>query len=222
MKRWLTHTIIFVYLGALTSGIVCHTIQFGTFAHPSMYFLVWDMFCGWSAYSERTHIIGEGESGKFYELAPGPWGEFQPFGDIGRRQYDTLFNVTYRMASNTLKHTKHEPMVRIYCIEENWNKKFNVSDDIWRRRYDEPKKIQKYYHIKSILAPDGTLLASYPTWLSKQFHMSVASNPRLQADRHKNRDFLVVNPRYRAYSRSGRGNSVNPATHSPVGPLMAQ
>ena len=73
IKRWAVSLVIVGYLGSLGYGIVCHTLNFNTTSHPGMYFVVWDMFCGWSAYANRLHIIGEGEDNKYYELAPGPW-----------------------------------------------------------------------------------------------------------------------------------------------------
>ena len=63
MKRWFTSLGIAAYLTALAVGFVSHAVDYGTDCHPIMYFLVWDMFCGWSAYEGRLHLIGEGESG---------------------------------------------------------------------------------------------------------------------------------------------------------------
>ena len=84
MKRWLTHLLISGYLLALFGGIASHTLNLGAVSHPGMYFFVWDMFCGWSSYADRIQVVGEGESGTYYQLAPGPWGEFKPYGKIGR------------------------------------------------------------------------------------------------------------------------------------------
>jgi len=103
MKRWLTHSFIAAYLLALSWGIVAHAVNFGTGAHPAMYYVVWDMFCGWTSYSSRTLIIGQGESGKYYELAPGPWGEFKPFGKLGRRNYDPSGTHSPKLALNALR-----------------------------------------------------------------------------------------------------------------------
>lgn len=197
MKRWLTHGFIAAYLTALVGGVAAHAIQFGITIHPAMYFVVWDMFCGWSAFDARTHIIGQGADGKFYELAPGPWGEFHPFGNLDRRHYDMLFNASQRIAANTLRHTRHEPIARYYVIEECWPKKFNVPDEIWDRRSSEPKDIHKYYHVKSVYSGDGTLLVWNPTWLSQQYGLAVANNPRLQTESRRGREFLMVTPHSR-------------------------
>ena len=62
LKRGLSYLTITSYVGILLFGIFCHTFSFRTGSHPGMYYIVWDMFCGWSAYSIRTHIIGEGIS----------------------------------------------------------------------------------------------------------------------------------------------------------------
>ena len=66
IKRWAVSLVIVGYLSSLGYGIVCHTLNFNTASHPAMYFVVWDMFCGWSAYANRVHIIGEGEDNKYY------------------------------------------------------------------------------------------------------------------------------------------------------------
>ena len=79
IKRWAVSLVIVSYLGSLGYGIVCHTLNFNTASHPGMYFVVWDMFCGWSAYANRLHIVGEGEDrwAKLRKLSRrgfrGPW-----------------------------------------------------------------------------------------------------------------------------------------------------
>lgn len=193
MKRWLTHLTIVAYLVTLSWGVFAHAFHYGTTAHPGMYFLVWDMFCGWSGYSQRYHIIGEGESGRFYELAPGPWGEIKPYGDLDRRHYDNLGNGAYRIARNTLRHTEHEPMTRIFLVEETWNKKYNLPDRLWDKRYEAPKDPRHYYHVRSVFSADGMVLRSNGTWIVEQRNRCIAANPRLQADARKGRPFFTAN-----------------------------
>ena len=77
-------------------------------------------------------VIGEGEDGKSYELSPGPWGEFHPYGFIARQHYDPEFLNGERMAKNTLKHTVHEPITRIFVVEEEIPKRLNIPDDQYR------------------------------------------------------------------------------------------
>lgn len=191
MKKWLTHGIIAAYLSALSWGIIAHTINFGTGAHPAMYYVVWDMFCGWASYSGRIQIIGQGESGRYYQLAPGPWGEMKPFGRIGRRHYDVQAAHAHRFALNALKHTKHEPIVRVFVIEESWAKQYNLPDDLWNRWHEEPKDPHKYYHVRRIFTPDGALVKNYPTWLSLQYSMAISDNPRLLAEKRRGEPFFV-------------------------------
>lgn len=211
MKRWLSHGTIVVYLAALSWGIVSQTIKVGTGAHPVMYFLVWDMFCGWSSYECRMHIIGEGESGRYYELAPGPWGEFKPFGEIGRRHYDVMGNHTPRLALNAIRQTKHEPMTRVFVVEECWAKKFNLPDELWSRCFDAPKDVRSYFHLRHVYTPDGALVQSYPTWLSQQFALCLADNPRLLGDARRNRPFFSL-----SYRNRSRG-SYAPGSFDPSG-----
>ena len=65
-----------------------------------MYFVVWDMFCGWSAHSSELHLIAEGESGDFYRLTPAPWGDFVPFATAPRQDYDAHNMFTGKIAAN--------------------------------------------------------------------------------------------------------------------------
>lgn len=197
MKRWIIVLFIVVYMCSLGWGVVAHTLNYGSGSHPMMYFLVWDMFCGWSAYSARTHIIGEGESGTYYELAPGPWGELHPYGDLGRQHYDSYGAHSYKIGMNTLKHTEHEPMTRLFVVEELWAKKFNMPQALWKKRFEEPKQVHKYYHVRHILTPDGIVLQSRPTWLAYQYSLSVSRNPRLQAETRSTQSLFITNPNNR-------------------------
>lgn len=220
MKRWLTHLLISSYLLALFWGIASHTLSFGTASHPSMYFIVWDMFCGWSSYADRIQIVGEGESGKYYELAPGPWGEFKPFASIGRRHYDVRGDFAPRFALNTLKHTRHEPMTRIFVVQECWAKKYNLPDHLWEKRYDEPKDIQKYYHVRHVVTPAGEILKSDLTWLEKQYLLSLNNNPRLKADSYRGRSFLAPTTISRTYRGGQSGSFTNWPAPSPAGSAL--
>jgi hypothetical protein len=206
MKRWITHIAITAYLSALAYGVVSYTISYSVSNHPSTYFVIWDMFCGWSAYETRVQLLAQGESGKFYRVDPAPWGEFQPYGEIGRRHYDLYGIHAPRLATNILKHTRHEPIQRVYIIEEAWAKKFNLPDDIWYRRFTEPKDVHKYYNVRTIVDGEGRLVTGGPSWLAYQCALSVSDNPRLQADSRKGKPFY-------AFDFAKRGNGV----HAPVG-----
>ena len=222
MKRWLRNSFIAVYLAALSYGIGCHTLGYGVGQHPMMYFIVWDMFCGWSAYTSRTYIIAEGESQKYYELAPGPWGEMRPWGPLGRHHYDAYTNFSFRQARNTLLHTRHEPITRIFVVEECWPKKFDLPEHIWNMRYDEPKDIQKYCHLRVELTGDGQLLHSYVPWYQYQEFSMLTSNPRLVADAAKGRPLLMVDLESQGTPTAfGRGTERGGtrAPRSPVGSL---
>ncbi len=191
LKRGLTYLTITSYIGILLFGIFSHTFTYKTGRHPTMYYIVWDMFCGWSAYSVRTHIIGEGVSGKYYELAPGPWGEYKPYGNLGRRHYDTTGDAWLRIAMNTLDKTDHEPMLRILCIEEAWCKKYNLPDSIWDQRYEEPKDFHNYFRLRRVITPDGAIAQNYVPWLTRQRYLQINDNPRLISDMSRGRPFFA-------------------------------
>lgn len=211
MKRALTHLTIAAYLAALGYGVACHTLQTGTQAHPAMYFLVWDMYCGWSAMETRLHLIGEGRSGRHYELSPPPWGEFRPFGGIGRIHYDVSAQFADRLAACTLEHSAHEPIHRILLVEESWSKKYNLSDRIWAQRFLEEKRPQSYYHVRAILNPDGRYVRRMPGWSTLLSNQCLMNNPRLMSDVAKGHSFLAVNP-------SSRHPQVTPAAYQSAAP----
>lgn len=185
MPRWLTHWLIGGYLAALGFGVFAHAFSFLKTAHPAMYFLVWDMFGGWAAYETRMHVIGEGESGAYYDLAPAPWGEFVPYGSAGRHHYDVHAQFPLRLAENTLAHTQHEPILRILVVDEAWPKKYNLPDALWAIQHETPKEPYSYFSLRSIYAPDGRCLTRQAGFLAKQYELAVLNNPRLRADMRK-------------------------------------
>lgn len=212
MKRWLIHLTIFSYLSCLAWGIFSHATFTKTNSSPAMYYIVWDMFCGWNAYSTRNHVIAQGESGKYYRLTPGPWREYQPYGYQERTHYDPVGIYTRKMALNTLKHTQHEPITRIFLIEESWAKKYNMPEKYWAAKYDEPKDEHRYCHAWQILDGDGTILQQSGKWISQQTQLSILSNPQLRMDSIRNRPFIAVK------SQSNAGYT---STGSPLFPIQS-
>jgi hypothetical protein len=194
MKRWLVISTIGCYLSILCFGVVSHAVNYKKTAHPAMYFIVWDMFCGWSAYEDRIHIIGEGESGKYYQLSPGPWGEFKPFGDLGRQHYDPFASHAMTIAANTLRYSKHEQIDRVYVVQEVWAKKFNLPDRLWAERYPEPKERYSYFHLRKVFDGGGQLVRSNQSWFDYQTNICVSDNPRLFRDAYKGKPFFHLNP----------------------------
>lgn len=182
------------YLGALGYGLFCHAVTFKTDSHPAMYFLVWDMYCGWSAYETRQHVIAEGESGAFYSLTQPPWGSITPYGAHERQTHDYAGTFVIGMARNTLRQTRHEPMTRMFLVEEAWPRKFNLPDELWNRRFPEAKDPCSYYQVRRVTSPDGTVLQDRPTWLARIAHDCLMDNPRLRRDVSGGRQFYAVSP----------------------------
>jgi len=221
MKRWITSLGIGAYLMALTVGFVSHALDVGTACHPIMYFLIWDMFCGWSGYEGRMQLIGEGETGKFYELAPGPWGEFHPYGFIDRHHYDPNHTNGFVLANNVLKHTKHEPMVRLFVVEEEYPKKFNIPAAQFEAYYGKPRERHPYYHLRFILTPAGEVMSQQPGWHAVQYNMSMGDNPRLMADAYHNRPFIPAGPQIHSHGAYASGRFYDPSPIHSVGPPLA-
>ena len=179
MKRILVVAFIACYISLLTFGNVCHLLRHGQASHPLMYMIVWDMFCGWAAYDSRVHIVAEGESETYYDLTQPPWGELHAFGYIGRENYDQYNNHTGAVALNVLKHTSHEPIVRILVIEESWPKKLNLPESVWNLRYDLPKDRHSYFRLRQVMLPDGTVTQNFNSFLAYQSGRLATDNPRL-------------------------------------------
>lgn len=185
MRLWLICTFICGYLSFLSFGIFAHTLGVYNGSHPVMYFVVWDMFCSWSAYSTRVHVIGEGASGSYYELAPGPWGEFRPYGELARHHYDDYMNGFSTTARHTLAHTEHEPITRIMLVEETWSKRYNLNESAWQYRYEgRERDVQKYYYLRGVMDHDGRFLFLRGNWLGMVYQETMQANPRLMAERH--------------------------------------
>jgi hypothetical protein len=211
IKRWIATAVISGYLGILGLGLASHILNVGTSSHPLMYYIVWDMFCGWSAYANETHVIGEGESGRFYQLAPGPWGEIIPYGSQGRQHYDSFMNHVGGIAMNTLRHTDHEPIVRYYIVEQMWAKKYDLSDWVWNNSYSEPKDRQHYCQLRGEFNGSGMLLRRYPSWLDSQAMQIMTDNPKIQAEMRSRQSFFMVDQQKAGSNYyGGSSNSFSP------------
>ena len=105
MRRLIVCGVIGSYLLMLGFGLFSHALGYKSTSHVGMYFLVWDMYCGWGAYETRSHVIAVGESGQYYEITPPPWGEFVPFGSAERHTYDSSASFTGILTAHVLEHT---------------------------------------------------------------------------------------------------------------------
>jgi hypothetical protein len=190
MKRWIVNAGILGYLGALAFGFSCVACQVRIYS-PPMYFLTFDMYGGWSGYDAKMQVIGEGQSGRFYVLSPGPWGEFDPYSSrLSRQCYDQGFEYGNILMRPALAHTQHEPILRVFVVEQEYPKKFNLSDAQFEAYYLKPKPQRIYSHTRMVLSPQGEMLAQSQTWLRYQDNLSVVDNPRLVANATRNRPFL--------------------------------
>lgn len=162
-------------------GVVAHAVQYHEHSHPLTYFVIWDMFCGWTAWEQRSHVLAEGESGQFYEVAPGPWGSFSAYSEnVSRQHYDPFAEHMLRQAQNTLAKTSHEPIRRILVVEESWAKKYNLPDHLAAKLTPVPTEKKSYIHVRDVFLPDGTPLEQRGAWLSMQSRAALLDNPRLE------------------------------------------
>ena len=125
-------------------------------------------------------------------MLPGPWGDFYPFGSLGRHHYDIDGTTSGKLAMNVLRHTSHEDITRIFVVEESWPKKFNMPDDQWAARWDMPKDPKRYYTLRHVITPEGVLLHSYDNFFAQQNAFEVLSNPRLNAEVARSQPIFAV------------------------------
>lgn len=203
MKRWITHATIAAYLGALSVGLVSHAISYRSHCHPLMYLVVWDMYCGWSAFETRYHVLGETYDGRHYDVLPAPWGEFHPYRGPSRRHYDSRALFLPRMAELVLAHTEHEPVRRLIVVEESWSKKFNLPDVLWAKQHDETKDKHSYFHVRTIVSRDSDAKNAFNDWTTVLANQALVDNPRLISDMRRGHPFYAVDPTLRESLNSG-------------------
>jgi len=198
IRRICAVTFIVGYLGCLTWGIGAHALKMGLQGNTISYYFVWDMFCGWSAYDNRTHVIAEGKSGQYYKVDE-PWGEFHPFGHVARIHYDVSNMLIPKYIDHVLRHTSHEPIDRVFVVEEHWPKQYNVPAELWDSFYNEPADKVSYYNLRAVCTENGRIINARPAWLQQQTLMSIADNPRLEKAAQSANPFYstFVNPRHR-------------------------
>ncbi len=182
---------IVAYLGSLAYGLTAHTIGYRTYAHLGMYYIVWDMYCGWNGWETRTHILAEGESGQYYDVGSPPWGEVCVYGEPDRRHYDIFGLHSLTIARNVAAHTEHEPFVKYLVVEEAWAKKYNLPDNLWAQRFEEPRELRKYHRIRNAWEANGENIASNPSWSNWLMSVALGDNPRLQRDMAVHTPFMT-------------------------------
>ncbi len=183
LGRWAAGLFIGGYLSVMGLGVAAHALGFAEGSHPLMYYIVWDMFCGWSAQSYRTHVIAQGASGAWYDAGTGPWDDarpFRPYGDLKRVHYDVDATHSARMGLNVLRHTAHEPIERVLVVEECWAKKYNLPEPHWSARWHVPKDPASYYTVRHVMTADGQLTGTQPGWATEVARRSVQDRAKIR------------------------------------------
>lgn len=170
---------IAAYLSVLVYGVMLHTFDLPGKVTVPGYLVVWDMFCGWCSYERRVHFIAEGESGTFYDASEVPGHLITPHGPLPRRHFDFQGSYAGQLANSVLNRTSHEPILRIYAVEEHWPKRFNLPASMRR----DPRGARKtsYWHTQAIYNGRGEPVDMRPTWFAMQRNKAVLDNPRLRA-----------------------------------------
>jgi hypothetical protein len=220
MKRRLHNVVITTYILALASGFMAISLHLAVPGQTLLYFLTFNMFCGWSSFEARMHLIGEGESGTFYELGPGPWGEFDPYGKIPRQHYDSHFENGWPIAENTLRHTVHEPMVRVIVVEEEYPKRLNIPAALYEAYYHKPKVAQRYFNTRFVMDAHGRVLSEQLEWLRIQDQVSITDNPRLLSEASQHHAVELTDGAPQSRGVYAVGHFYEPGSH--VGPPLAE
>ena len=199
---------IAVYMCYLSWGIAAHALKVGLCGNTLSYFAVWDMFCGWTAWDGRTHIIAQDSNGEFLEVRE-PWGEFHPFGHVARIHYDNTNHLLSGHIDNILKNTVHENIDRVYVVEEVWPKQYNVPPKLFEQYFERANDKLSYFHLRAICAPNGRPLTINPDWHTQQQLNAVYDNPRLRRQSHNATGLYstMYNPRENAASNSLNASS---------------
>jgi hypothetical protein len=192
MKRYLACCFISCYLLTLSWGLVAHSFKMGALCHPLMYFIVWDMFCGWQAYDYNQYYIAEAIDGNYYQVDPAPWGSFKPYSDFNRNQYDYRCFFTAPMVKHVLEKTAHPPINRVLVIEEFWNKKYNIPDPIYRYAYGREKDQKKYFSLRATLDHEGNYLTRNLDFENSLAYQQFIENPRMKQLMHQGKPFYEV------------------------------
>ncbi len=182
MSRWKkigACAFIAAWACCMGAGIVGHALRVGICGNTLSYFVVWDMFCGWSAWDQETHIIAEGSSGKYYEVKE-PWGEFRPFGHRGRIQYDHTNHMLSRHVENILSHTDHERIDRVFIVQEVWPKQYNLPPKLYSEYFEQEQDKVSYFNLRAVCAANGQPVQSYQDWFARQRMASTFDNPRIR------------------------------------------
>lgn len=205
MRRWMAGSFIAAYVSALCFGIACQTVRMGTAMHPCMYFIVWDMYCGWTAYNHGYRAVAEGVSGQFYDLNPPPWGAFRPFNTLDR--YQSLTDPAKQARMNLLiaNNTKHEPLARMFVIEEAWAKQFDLPEYIWKAHNAIARDPYRYTKVVLEQSGNGAIAQIGKPWLDGQSQAMLGDNPRLQQEIQNSRPFWQVDGKN--YYESGEQNT---------------
>ena len=194
-SRLAVNSLIAGYLGSLAIGLALHAWQLPGHNTLPGYFVVWDMFCNWTGYENRVRFIGEGESGRHYDLLAADIHSPRLHGSEHRAHYDYSGRHTPLVASRVAERSRHEPLTRIFVMEESWSKQFNLSPRLYEQTHGcrQPDRVV-HRHLRGILAPNGRVLQTQASWFVCQQQEAMLANPALQGDAYRGRNLYTANP----------------------------
>lgn len=177
------------YLAVLIYGVLLHTFDLPGKVSVPGYLVVWDMYCGWCGYERRVHFVAEGESGTYYDASQIPGAVITPHGQTPRHNFDFQNTFSGKLAQSVLARTEHEPIQRIFVVEQHWPKRFNLPESL--RGSTGPSERQVYWHTQAIYNANGEALRVHPDWLALQNDRAIYDNPKLKMAAQRRMTTLV-------------------------------
>ena len=182
------------YVGALGLGLALHGLNMTGKSSLPAYFVVWDMFCHWNGYESRVRYVGEGVSGQRYELQADALGPYL-HGPIARDHYDFFHQHGATLARSVADRTAHEPLTRVFLIEEHWSKQTNLSPTLYEQTHGQPWHRTVHRQVREVISIETDRVESRESWLAAQTRRAVMSNPVLKAEQNRGRPVYAVSGR---------------------------
>ena len=82
-------------------------------------------------------------------------------------------------------HTQHEPIERVFAVQEVWPKQYNLPPELYQEYFARENDKLPYFHVRAICSENGSPLQVYPSWFDQQSLKTVYDNPRLQKQAHQ-------------------------------------
>jgi hypothetical protein len=151
IRRSLAGLAIALYLAAL-AGFLLQSALGDSGLFPVSYFFTWDMFPSYKTESSRRVAIGQTESGRYLELYPSPFQQYQGgvHGDLTRVDLECRGLFYSAAVEQTLLRSRHEADDRVqqaWLFEQYWPAKFNFPDELYESYWGTRKPERRCWRL---------------------------------------------------------------------------